>query len=94
LFETITHSEFSENQLFSLLTNSERAPNELLPKTGVPLELEILLSSIFIKSEEYGTVSSTVLLVDNLGGTEMVEYSRRINAEGFTKSAFRLQLRP
>lgn len=49
--------------LFSILQNNDVAPDESLPKTGVTLELERLLSSMFIKSEGYGTRSSTVLLM-------------------------------
>lgn len=49
--------------LFHILQKNDVAPDESLPKTGVSLELERLLSSIFIKSEGYGTRSSTVLLM-------------------------------
>jgi uncharacterized protein with NRDE domain len=49
-------------ELFDLLQNAEPASDELLPKTGVSLEWERILSPMFIKSEGYGTRSSTVLL--------------------------------
>jgi uncharacterized protein with NRDE domain len=55
---------FSEEDLFAILADSTKAPDEQLPDTGVGLELERLLSSIFITSERYGTRSSTILLVD------------------------------
>ena len=48
--------------LFTLLQKSEQAPDDRLPKTGVSLEFERMLSPMFIKSENYGTRSSTVLL--------------------------------
>ncbi len=51
--------------LFKILQNNDVAPDESLPNTGVTLELERLLSSIFIKSEGYGTRSSTVLLMSD-----------------------------
>jgi uncharacterized protein with NRDE domain len=51
--------------LFELLRNDRAAEDSVLPKTGIPIELERRLSSIFIKSPEYGTRSSTVLLVDH-----------------------------
>lgn len=50
-------------KLFSLLQTSDRAPDYLLPNTGVSLELERLLSPFFIKSDNYGTRSSSVLLM-------------------------------
>lgn len=52
------------NQLFTHLENSDPAPDHLLPSTGVPLDWERLLSPMFIKSEGYGTRSSTVILMN------------------------------
>ncbi len=49
-------------RLLALLQNADPAPDELLPNTGVSLELERMLSPLFISSENYGTRSSTVLL--------------------------------
>lgn len=54
----------SHEHLFELLGNNLPAKDEELPDTGIPLELEKKLSSIFIISPEYGTRSSTILLVD------------------------------
>jgi uncharacterized protein with NRDE domain len=51
--------------LFELLHNDRLADDNALPKTGVSLEWERRLSSIFIQSLEYGTRSSTVLLIDH-----------------------------
>ncbi|WP_338452390.1 NRDE family protein [Niallia oryzisoli] len=48
-------------KLFTLLQNSDPAPEQLLPNTGVPLEMERMLSPLFIKSPDYGTRSSTVI---------------------------------
>ncbi|MCM3704355.1 MULTISPECIES: NRDE family protein [Cytobacillus] len=49
--------------LFAILRNTDPAPDELFPKTGVSLEWERILSPLFIKSDGYGTRSSTVLLM-------------------------------
>lgn len=53
--------------LFAVLRNHEQAEDTALPRTGVPYDWEKRLSSIFIQSEEYGTRSSTVLLIDHQG---------------------------
>ncbi|WP_079510188.1 NRDE family protein [Mesobacillus jeotgali] len=53
------------DSLFSLLENADPAPDHLLPSTGVSLEWERLLSPMFIKSEGYGTISSTVILMND-----------------------------
>lgn len=55
----------SHEHLFELLGNNLPANDDELPDTGIPHELEKKLSSIFIISPEYGTRSSTVLLIDN-----------------------------
>ena len=56
-----------EETFFELLSDSTRANDCRLPSTGVTLEWERTLSSIFICSPEYGTRASTVLRVPILG---------------------------
>lgn len=53
--------------LFALLADGSPAPDDLLPDTGLPLELERAASSIFIPTPGYGTRCSTVILVDDQG---------------------------
>ena len=53
-----------DEDLFTLLLDNTQASDAQLPKTGVPLEWERKLSSIFVRSEGYGTRSSTLLKVD------------------------------
>jgi uncharacterized protein with NRDE domain len=60
--------------LLTLLQKSEHAPDEKLPQTGVSLEWERMLSPMFIKSENYGTRSSTVLLMTE----KEIEYIERV----------------
>jgi uncharacterized protein with NRDE domain len=64
---------FSFEDLFAILADRTKAPDELLPETGVERELERLLSSIFIESARYGTRSSTLLLVDNFRQATFIE---------------------
>lgn len=59
--------------LFALLANDQRPPDELLPTTGVSLDWERTLSSIFIQSPDYGTRCSTVLLQDQSGLVTFIE---------------------
>ncbi|MDF2856570.1 MAG: hypothetical protein K0Q87_2421 [Neobacillus sp.] len=61
-------------ELLNLLNNADPAPDELLPSTGVPLELERMLSSLYINSEGYGTRSSTVMLMSE----KEIEYTERV----------------
>ncbi|MCL6612308.1 MAG: NRDE family protein [Peptococcaceae bacterium] len=59
--------------LFDLLSDRERAGDGDLPRTGVSLEWERMLSPIFIQSETYGTRGSTVLLADRRGRVRFYE---------------------
>ncbi|MGH7631849.1 MAG: NRDE family protein [Gemmatimonadales bacterium] len=59
--------------LFALLADRRQAADHLLPRTGVSPEWERLLSSAFIASGDYGTRSSTVLLVGRDGRVVFVE---------------------
>ena len=51
-----------EAALFALLADDRTVDDEKLPKTGVSLDWERRLSSIFIASPDYGTRASTVLM--------------------------------
>jgi uncharacterized protein with NRDE domain len=60
----VQRQEINTECLFHALSNSEKAADHLLPDTGVGLELEKKLSSIFIHSPAYGTRSSTVIMMN------------------------------
>jgi uncharacterized protein with NRDE domain len=53
--------------LFEVLSNPTLAQPSELPETGLNPEAELALSSIFVKTKNYGTVSSSILLLDDLG---------------------------
>jgi uncharacterized protein with NRDE domain len=61
--------------LLDLLSDRERAPDTELPETGIPLEWERALSSVFVVHGGYGTRCSTALLVSNDGKVRFVERS-------------------
>lgn len=76
LKEYITKQEEIEtNELFKIISDAEEAQDKDLPQTGVGIELERKLSPLFIKTPEYGTRSTTVLLVDNENYVTFVERS-------------------
>jgi len=72
--------------LFTLLQNADPAPDQLLPDTGVSLEWERMLSSLFIKDQNYGTRSSTVLLMSDkeIQYVERVFLKDRMNNQVYT----------
>ena len=73
LKEVTSKEDFSKEDLFNILTNSETAPDDKLPSTGIPYEWEKAVSSIFIKTDNYGTLCSTLLLADYEGNAEFTE---------------------
>lgn len=63
LAKMIARANWSAKDLFDLLHDEEPAPDDQLPSTGVPFKWEKALSSLFIRTENYGTVCSSVLLI-------------------------------
>ena len=53
--------------IYATLRDDVRADDQALPRTGIPLETERLLSSIFIISPNYGTRCSTIIALDGQG---------------------------
>jgi uncharacterized protein with NRDE domain len=50
--------------VLELLRDDEPAPDEQLPRTGLSLSWERLLSSAFVRAPDYGTRCSTVVRID------------------------------
>lgn len=65
LEQALCHKTIDESLLLSILSDSEEAPEEELPETGVGKEWEKLLSPLFIQSDIYGTRSSTILTINH-----------------------------
>lgn len=51
-------------ELLSIMQSQTRPSDDLLPKTGISLEFERFLSSIFIQGDDYGTRCTTLLTID------------------------------
>lgn len=63
----------SVEDLFALLADRTVPDDRLLPDTGIGLEKERLLSSLFVAAPAYGTRSSTVILVNRDGEVTFCE---------------------
>ena len=84
----------STETLFEILANSERTEDDQLPDTGIGLDWERVLSSIFITSSTYGTRNSTVLIIDDKNKVTFAEkFFRSANDEG-TEVKFEFTLEP
>ncbi|MDX1640928.1 MAG: NRDE family protein [Balneolaceae bacterium] len=87
LFKNILDEEEPEEEhLFRMLQNDERYPIEELPDTGLPKETEKAVSSIFIKTDNYGTRSSTVVTFDDKRNVHFAERSYKAGSKNTDKT--------
>lgn len=63
--------------LFSHLGNTQIASDESLPDTGIALTWERMLSAAFIISPEYGTRTSTAVIIQQEQGLELSEQRKQ-----------------
>ncbi len=77
-----------EEALFTILSDRDFPPESKLPATGVDKEWERVLSPIFIKSPNYGTRSSTILLIGKNRRVRFVEKVFDGNPEPWVTSRF------
>jgi uncharacterized protein with NRDE domain len=61
--------------LLDLLRDDQPAPDALLPRTGVSLEWERLMSSAFVRAPDYGTRCSTIIRIEPAGRAYFDEWS-------------------
>lgn len=75
-----------ESDFFDLLGDQTIVADADLPKTGVPLEWERLLSAVFVKSERYGTRASTLVWQRADGAVSLHEQSFGPNGQALHAS--------
>jgi len=84
--------EPSPEDLFSILKDETQPGDGQLPDTGIGLEWERILSSMFITSPVYGTRSSSLLLVDRQRQVTFIErtYNGGSGPRATAKFGFRM----
>ncbi len=80
--------------LLHLLREDRQAPDSELPQTGISVEWERLLSSAFVRSESYGTRSSTVFRVDRAGRGYFDEWTWDRAGQELGRKSFEFDLQP
>lgn len=65
--------------LMRILTDNDTVADHELPSTGVPLNIERMLSSRFIRSAEYGTRACSIVLIDK---DNRVRFSEQNHIDG------------
>ena len=73
--------KIQRNELFSVLQDSTIADDRELPNTGIEKEWERALPPCFIKTDKYGTRTTTTLLIDKKGNVDFNEFTHAINQE-------------
>jgi uncharacterized protein with NRDE domain len=91
--KTISANKISADNLLEILADDRQADDDQLPDTGLSVELERIVSPIFIKSEKYGTRSSTVLIVDKQNKVLFIEKSLDIKTKRWKKSKFEFRIK-
>ena len=93
LAEILASDAPQPEDIFRLLADRTCADDSCLPETGVGLELERVLSPLFITSPVYGTRSSTVLMLDREGGMTFVERSLTNGSERWDEAGYEFKIR-
>ena len=85
-------NEIHPHEVMNILYDKNKAADDMLPDTGVGIELERMLSPVFIKSEKYGTRCSTVVLVDRDNTVLFIEKSYLPEEDEFSTIEFNFKL--
>ncbi len=88
LKEALSNEYINTEDLFKSLSSDNKAPDNKLPDTGVGIEMERMLSPMFIKSPKYGTRCSTVLTVDNSNNVCFIERTFDTGTFQYTDRSF------
>lgn len=90
--QELNQQEINIESLFSLLRDENRAPDDQLPDTGIGLERERALSSMFIKTNGYGTRCSTIILIKHNGDMEFLERNYNLTDFTFETKVFKFRI--
>jgi len=91
--EATSDEHIAADDLFKILSDEKEAPEDQLPNTGLSPELEKAISPVFIKSDRYGTRSSTVILVNSVNEVLFIEKSLDTKTKLWRESRFEFKLK-
>ena len=92
LTQLLKGKDISSAELFEFLYDGERATDDQLPDTGIGLERERALSSMFIESPGYGSRCSTVILIDQKNNVEFTERVYDLSTFEYTTKTFQFKI--
>jgi len=88
LTEMMQRENLKAESLFDILYDDIKAPDRELPSTGVSTEMESMLSPMFIKSPNYGSRCSTVIVVDHDNQVQFLERTYDTDTFGYSDKSF------
>jgi len=91
--QSIKGDHINHQTLIELLADQQHADDSQLPNTGVGMELERMLSPLFIHSTEYGTRASTIITVNNDGNAIFTEQIYGKNGEKLSCNRHEFKIR-
>ena len=92
-FKNILNEDIiSAENLFEILSDTSTPPDELLPDTGLALEIERAVSPVFVSTPFYGTRSSTVILIDRNNQVTFIEKSLNTETKEWTTNEFNFKI--
>ena len=88
-FENVIRTNnFSAEELFNILNDRSIAKDDYLPNTGVDLNIERILSAVFIKTEKYGKRCSTVMTIERDNKVNIIERTFNNVDDNFTEAFY------
>jgi len=90
--DVLKNAILKPEQLFEMMRDETHFPYHQLPDTGIGMEREKALSSMFIKTDGYGTRCSTVVLVKHSGETIFSERTYNLNDFSFETKSFEFKV--
>lgn len=91
MFMSIIEGDFTHDELISMMGDTQTADPEDLPETGISKDLERAVSAMCIRTEKYGTCSTTAITISKTGGIEFTEKSYPVGEriEGIVRFSFK-----
>ncbi len=86
-------NDVDPERIFEILYDDQVADDDQLPNTGLPLERERALSSMFIKTPNYGSRCSTVVLVERSNKVLFAERVYDLETFNYNTNTFRFSIR-
>ncbi len=88
----LTNKDLLAEDFFEILSDKSYSPDDLLPDTGLEKRVEREISAIFVSTLEYGTRSSTVILVNHQNQVTFKEKSLNYETGNWLKSSFEFEI--